>query len=155
MTATLGEEAVARIRSALQSQGFTRLLGAEVDEVGAGYLAMSLPARAELMQQHGFFHGGAIAYLVDNCTTAAAATMLAPGHGVLTAEYKLNIVSPATGDRLFCRAEVVKPGRMLTVVQAKVFACRGEARKLVAVALATIANLPPERAPAAATAEAS
>jgi uncharacterized protein (TIGR00369 family) len=107
------------------------------------------------MQQHGFFHGGAIAYLVDNCTTAAAATVLSPGYSVLTAEYKLNILSPGIGDRLVCRAEVVKPGRMLSVVEAKVFACRGEARKLVAVALATIANLPPERTPPEAAAAGS
>ncbi len=152
MRATLSEDEAGRIRRALQSQGFTQLLGGEVGEIGAGYLEMSLPARPELMQQHGLFHGGAIAYLVDNCTTAAAATVLSPGYGVLTAEYKLNIVSPGIGDRLVCRAEVVKPGRMLTVVEAKVFARRGEAQKLIAVALATIANLPPERQSAAAPA---
>ena len=60
---------------------------------------------------------------------------------VITAEYKVNLVSPSLGDRLTCRAEVVKPGRSLTVVDAKVY-CRTEgAEKLVAVALATIANL--------------
>ncbi|MEA2870333.1 MAG: hypothetical protein QOH67_309 [Hyphomicrobiales bacterium] len=45
------------------------------------------------------------------------------------------------GDRLTCRAEVVKPGRLLTVVDAKVTCRIDGAEKLVAVALATIANL--------------
>ncbi len=99
-----------------------------------------------MTQQNGVFHGGAIAFLVDIATTAAAATVLRPGYSVITAEYKLNIVSPGTGDRLVCRAEVVKPGRMLTVVEAKVHALDGDKSRLVAVALATIANLPPERA---------
>jgi acyl-coenzyme A thioesterase PaaI-like protein len=40
-----------------------------------------------------------------------------------------------------CTAEVVKPGRMLTVVEAKVRAEIGEKSKLIAVALATIANV--------------
>ena len=60
---------------------------------------------------------------------------------VITAEYKINLVAPSTGDRLTCRAEVVKPGRLLTVVEAKVYCRIDGAEKLVAVALATIANL--------------
>ena len=60
---------------------------------------------------------------------------------VITAEYKINLVAPSSGDRLTCRAEVVKPGRSLTVVDARVFCRIDGAEKLVAVALATIANL--------------
>jgi acyl-coenzyme A thioesterase PaaI-like protein len=65
----------------------------------------------------------------------------AEGQGVLTAEYKINFVSPGVGDRLSCTAEVVKPGRRITVVEAKVHAYSGGTAKLVAVALATIANV--------------
>ena len=68
-------------------------------------------------------------------------TVRGNARSVLTAEYKLNFVAPSKGDRLTCRAEVLKPGRTLTVVEAKV-TCRTEgAERLVAVALATIANL--------------
>lgn len=62
-------------------------------------------------------------------------------HTVLTAEYKLNILAPARGDRLICQAHVLKPGRMLTVVEAKVHCRSGAEEKLTAVALATIANI--------------
>ena len=83
-----------------------------------------------------------LAYLVDNATTAAAATVIdRTKRTVITAEYKINLVAPSTGDRLTCRAEVVKPGRSLTVVEAKVHCCIDGTDKLVAVALATIANL--------------
>ncbi len=145
MTEALAEEYAERIRAALESQGFLQLVGGEVGAIGAGFLEISLPYRREVTQQNGIFHGGAIAFLVDAAATAAAATVLRPGYSVITAEYKLNIVSPGTGDRLVCRADVVKPGRMLTVVEAKVHAFTGPRSKLVAVALATIANLPPER----------
>ena len=103
---------------------------------------MELNRRDEVLQQNGLFHGGVIAYLVDNAATAAAATLIDRlTRTVITAEYKINLVAPSKGDRLTCRAEVVKPGRLLTVVEAKV-SCRTDGEeKLVAVALATIANL--------------
>ena len=83
-----------------------------------------------------------MALLIDNATGAAAATVQrGESQGVLTAEYKINFVSPGVGDRLSCTAEVVKPGRRMTVVEAKVHAHSGATAKLVAVALATIANV--------------
>lgn len=134
--------AAAGIRETLEGQGFTRLIGAEVVTVEPGVVVMALDRRPELLQQNGLFHGGVIAYLVDNAATAAAATLNDRAkRAVLTAEYKLNFLSPSTGDRLTCRAEVVKPGRSLTVVEARVYCRIGGEEKLVAVALATIANL--------------
>ena len=130
------------IRETLESQGFTKLIGAEVVSVEPRVVVMAVDRRPEVLQQAGLFHGGVIAYLVDNATTAAAATVIdRTTRTVITAEYKINLLSPSVGDRLTCRAEVVKPGRLLTVVEAKV-TCRinGE-EKLVAVALASIANL--------------
>lgn len=130
------------IRGALAEQGFMRLVGAELDEVAPGRCVLSVGFRPELTQQNGFFHGGVVGFLFDNATAAAAGTMLRDfrKEGVLTAEYKLNILSPALGERLLCRAEVVKPGRMLTVVEGKVHSLDGRGgEKLVAVGLATLA----------------
>jgi uncharacterized protein (TIGR00369 family) len=141
MTATFPAIAAA-IRSTLEGQGFTKLIGAEVISVEPGVVVMALDRRPELLQQNGLFHGGVIAYLIDNATTAAAATVIDRGkRTVITAEYKINLVAPSTGDRLTCRAELLKPGRTLTVVEAKVYCRTDGEEKLVAVALATIANL--------------
>ena len=129
------------IPKAFAAQGFMKLVGAELDEVGEGFVQVSVAYRPELTQQHGFYHGGVIAFLADNATTAAAGTVARPDQSVLTVEYKLNFVSPAVGERVYCRAEVVKPGRMLTVVEAKVYAVKDGKEKLVATALATIANV--------------
>jgi len=138
-----------RVRQGLAAQGFMRHVGAEVVTVGEGHLVLAVNRRPELLQQHGFFHGGLIGFLIDNTTTAAAGTV-SRGGGVLTAEYKLNILAPADGDRLVCTANVIKPGRMLTVVEGRVESFKGDGPpKLIAVALATIANLPEVR-PAAA-----
>ena len=142
MTQARFQPIAADIRETLESQGFTKLLRAEVVSVGPRVVVMAVDRRPELLQQAGLFHGGVIAYLVDNSTTAAAATVLDRAtRTVITAEYKINLVSPSVGDRLTCRAEVIRPGRLLTVVEAKV-TCRTDGEeKLVAVALATIANL--------------
>lgn len=130
------------IRSALDGQGFLHHMGASVDAVSRGQVVISVSKRPELLQQHGFFHGGVVAFLVDNATTAAAGTVVDRAtQTCLTAEYKLNIVAPALGERLACTASVVKPGRRLTIVEAKVHSHSGETQKLVAVALATIANV--------------
>ena len=132
----------AAIKKTLEGQGFTQLVGAEVVSVEPGVVVIALDRRPEVLQQAGLFHGGVLAYLVDNAATAAAATVIdRTRRTVITAEYKINLVAPSTGDRLTCRAEVVKPGRSLTVVEAKVHCRIDGAEKLVAVALATIANL--------------
>jgi uncharacterized protein (TIGR00369 family) len=137
------------IRASLNAQGFLHHMGASVDEVARGKVVISVRKRPELLQQHGFFHGGVVAFLVDNATTAAAGTVIDRAtQTCLTAEYKLNIVAPSLGDRLACTATVVKPGRRLTIVEAKVHSHAGDKVKLVAVALATIANI--ERAELAA-----
>lgn len=139
MTTDFGATATL-IRDALERQGLYRHMGARVDDIAPGRVVMAIARRDEVLQQYGFFHGGAIAFLVDNATTCAAATMIdRASQSCLTAEYKLNIVSPAEGDDLVCSATVVKPGRKLTVVEAKVHSHKGGREKLVAVALATIA----------------
>jgi uncharacterized protein (TIGR00369 family) len=130
------------LRAAVNGQGFLHHMGARIDEITPGSVVMSVDRRPELLQQHGFFHGGVVAFLVDNATTTAAATAIDRAHQTcLTAEYKLNIVSPADGDRLVCTATVVKAGKRLTVVEAKVRSHTDAETKLVAVALATIANV--------------
>lgn len=143
---TLDPAIADRIRAALNAQGLFRHLGAEVGAIDRGSLEMSLPFRPEVAQQHGFFHGGAIGFLVDNAATAAAGTVVRPGETVLTAEYKLNVLAPGVGERLVCRATVVKAGRMLIPVEAKVFARdTAGAEKLIAVGLATIAVIAADR----------
>jgi uncharacterized protein (TIGR00369 family) len=128
-----------RIRNNLGRQGFMNLVGAELSELTRGSCALVVDRRPELLQQHGMFHGGVTAFLVDNATTIAAVT--SRGQTALTAEYKLNLLSPATGERLICRARVIKPGRQLAVVAADVFCVIDGVEKHTATALASIAML--------------
>ncbi len=142
-----------RIRENLGRQGFMGLVGAELAELARGSCALAVNRRDELLQQHGFFHGGVTAFLVDNATTIAAAT--SRGQPVLTAEYKLNLLAPAAGSRLICRARVIKSGRQVAVVAADVFCLTGGVEKHTATALASIAMLDEKVAPKIASPAAS
>jgi len=128
-----------RIRDNVGRQGFMNHVGAELSELTRGACTLEVERRPELLQQHGLFHGGVTAFLVDNATTIAAAA--SRGQPALTAEYKLNLLSPASGERLICRARVIKPGRQVAVVAADVFCVIDGVEKHTATALASIAML--------------
>jgi uncharacterized protein (TIGR00369 family) len=128
-----------RIRDNVGRQGFMNHVGAELSELARGSCTLAVDRRPELLQQHGLFHGGVTAFLVDNATTIAAAT--SRGQPALTAEYKLNLLSPASGERLICSARVIKPGRQVAVVAADMFCVIDGIEKHTATALASIAML--------------
>jgi uncharacterized protein (TIGR00369 family) len=128
-----------RIRDNVGRQGFMKHVGAELSELTRGACTLEVGRRPELLQQNGLFHGGVTAFLVDNATTIAAAA--SRGQPALTAEYKLNLLSPASGERLICRARVIKPGRQVAVVAADVFCLIDGVEKHTATALASIAML--------------
>lgn len=65
-------------------------------------------------------------------------SLMPEGTGVLTTEFKLNLVAPAASDLLVARGRVVKAGRTLSLCQAEVFAVSDGQEKLVALMTATM-----------------
>ncbi|HEY7678680.1 MAG TPA: PaaI family thioesterase [Candidatus Methylomirabilis sp.] len=137
-----------RVRSSFARQGLMERIGARLTAVSPGAVEIELPFRADLTQQHGFVHAGIITSIVDSACGYAALSLL-PAHAeVLTVEYKVNFVAPATGARFIGRGRVTKPGRTLTVCAGDVFAAADGGEKLVATMLATMMGLPGRAAPA-------
>ncbi|MDP6707057.1 MAG: PaaI family thioesterase [Alphaproteobacteria bacterium] len=132
----------ARVRDSFRRQAFMATIGAELPVVAPGQVALSLPHRPDLTQQHGFFHGGVVATIADNAAGYAAFSLMPADSSILTVEFKLNLLSPAEGDRLVAEAEVLKPGRSLTVCRSDVYGERAGSRKLIATALVTLMALP-------------
>lgn len=127
-------------RQVLANQPFSVLLGAELAALAPGRCELSLALTPQLLQQHGFAHGGVVSYLADNALTYAGGTaMQVP---VVTSEFKINYLRPAVGERLLARAEAVHHGKSQAVCRCEVFAVRGGQEKLCAVAQGTIAALP-------------
>ena len=108
------------IRASFARQGIMGHLGAEIDAVRPGYCAIRLPFIDALSQQHGFFHGGVVSTIADTAGGYAAFSLMAPGDGVLTVEFKINLTAPADGESLIARGQVVRPGRTLTVSRVEV-----------------------------------
>jgi uncharacterized protein (TIGR00369 family) len=126
------------IRESFDRQGLMTSLGAQVDEVTKGRVVLSMPHSNRITQQHGFFHGGAVGALADSACGYAALSMAGEGEAGLTAEYKINLLSPADGEKLIAVGEVIKAGRTLIVAQGDVFVEKGGTRKRCATMLMTL-----------------
>jgi len=127
-----------RVRASFDRQGAMRLIGARLDTVGPGYCSVELPYRDELTQQHGYIHAGIVSAIVDSAGGYAGCTLFPADAGVLTVEFKLNLLAPAIGERLIAEAEVVKPGRTLSGTRGEVYAERAGKRTLCAIMQQTL-----------------
>ncbi|PYR43769.1 MAG: hypothetical protein DMF95_25015 [Acidobacteria bacterium] len=74
-----------------------------------------------LTQQHGLFHGGVVASLVDVACGYAALSVMPADREVLTVEFKVHFLKPAKTDRVIAVGQVVQAGRTLTVCEGSVF----------------------------------
>ena len=110
----------ARVAKSFASQGIMGHIGARLRLIEPGYCEIELPYSDSVSQQHGFFHGGVIGTIADSAGGYAAFSLMGATDGVLTVEYKLNLMAPADGELLIARGEVLRPGRTLTVTRAEV-----------------------------------
>jgi uncharacterized protein (TIGR00369 family) len=131
------EDMARRIADSFAKQAFMSTLGARLVRVDPGEIEIDLPVSAHLTQQHGFVHAGAVASIADSAAGYAALTTMPAGVGVLTAEFKINLLAPAAGERLLAKGKVIKAGRTLTLAMAEVFAISGGTSKLCAMLTAT------------------
>jgi uncharacterized protein (TIGR00369 family) len=130
-----------RCRRSFEAQKFMDHIGATMPVIEPGYCEVHLPVREEMTQQHGYVHGGAMAAIADSAAGYAAFSLFDANSAPLTVEYKLNILRPGEGERMVARAQVVKPGRTLTVVQSDVFAIVGDRESLCVTSLQTLMRL--------------
>ena len=121
MNAPADPDFASRVRESFARQKAMALIGASLDVVAAGAVEIALPFRDDLTQQKGFVHGGIIGMIADTACGYAAFSLMPAGCSLVTVEYKINILAPATS-ALVARGEVVKAGRTLTVAHAEVYA---------------------------------
>jgi uncharacterized protein (TIGR00369 family) len=134
------------VRASFARQGLMAHLGARLARIEPGLCEIELMSRAELTQQHGFLHAGAVVSIADTAAGYAALSLMPAGHEVLTVELKVNLLAPAAGERLVARGRVRRAGRTLSVVEAEVSAVTNGRAAPVALMLATMIGRP---APAA------
>jgi uncharacterized protein (TIGR00369 family) len=123
-----GSENVSRI---FYLANFVRDLAIRLENVSHGRCETTLVMQDRLRQQHGFVHGGVIATLADH-TAGGAARSVSGTRDVLTVEFKINYLRPATGDRLRCVATVLRAGKSAIVAEALVFCNNSGEEQMVA-----------------------
>ena len=104
-----------RTRESFARQGIMAHLGATLERVEPGRVEIAVAFRPELSQQHGFFHAGVISTIADSAGGYAGFTLFPADAGVLTVEFKVNLLAAADGERAIALGEVIRSGRTLTV----------------------------------------
>ncbi len=127
-----------RIRESFAKQGLMSTLGATLSHVSPGRVEIVLRPGPQVSQQHGFVHAGAVSAIADSAAGYAALSTMPEDRGVLTTEFKINLVAPAAGERIVARGAVVKAGRTLTLAQSEVFAESEGRERLIALLTATL-----------------
>ena len=128
----------ARIRDSFARQTMMQTLGAELAGVSEGRVEITAPVLPSSLQQQGAGHAALTFAIGDSAAGYAALTMMPDDVEVMTVEMKINLMSPAIGDRLIAEGRVIKPGRRITVVAAEVWAETGGRRKQVALLQGTM-----------------
>jgi len=127
-----------RVQDSFACQPVLATIGATLTRVRSGEVTIELPIRSDLTQQHGFVHAGIVTLVADTACGYAALTLMPPLAAVLSVEFKVNFLSPATGEKLIARGWVIKPGKTIMVCQGEIHARNGGEDKLVAIILATM-----------------
>lgn len=133
-----------RVCASFGAQRLMQTLGASLALVADGEVHLVLPFSAHLCQQHGFLHAGATAAVLDSACGFAALTKAPPGCEIVSAEFKINLLRPALGERFLAVGKVQSAGKSLTVCTGELRAFSGGAGayKRVALMQATLANVP-------------
>lgn len=127
-----------RVQASFELQNAMQLIRATMPVIEHGHTEIHLPHWTGVEQQHGFVHGGVVGMLADSAAGYAAMTMVPASASVLTVEFKMNLVSPAEGEKLIARGKVARPGRTLIITQAEVFAVKDGKETLCALMQQTI-----------------
>ena len=130
-----------RIAASFNAQGLMHTLGATLHSVADGEVRIDMRFSAGTSQQHGYVHAGAITSIVDSACGYAALTRAPLGSEVVTAEFKINFVRPAIGERFVAVGKVQTAGKMLSVCTGEVRAFTGETSKVIALMQATIVTI--------------
>jgi uncharacterized protein (TIGR00369 family) len=130
-----------RTRESFAKQGIMGHIGATLEVVRPGHVEISLAFRPELSQQHGFFHAGVISTIADSAGGYAGFTLFPAEAGVLTVEFKINLLAAADGERAIAVGEVIRSGRTLTVCRLDAFVEKQGRRTHCATGMQTLMSV--------------
>lgn len=133
---------ITKVKDSFARQNFMGHINAKLYKIEPGFCEIHIPYDVNITQQHSFFHAGIVGTIADNAAGYAAFSLMDKGSSILTVEFKLNLISPADGELLIGRSQVLKYGKTLTICRSDVFIVKGGVEKLCAASQSTLIELP-------------
>ena len=131
---------LATARAVFRAAPFVADVGIVPTAIGDGQCESELELKPRHLQHGGQVHAGVITTMADHTAGAAAFTAVAQaGASVVTADLRVSLLKAAKGEKLVCRAKVIKPGRQIMFTEAEVHCVTGGDSQLVAKFSATMA----------------
>lgn len=128
-----------RVRASFARQQVMQTLAVEIVRLAPGEIELAMPSAPAFTQQHGFIHAGIISTVLDSACGYAAFSLMPVEAAVLTVEFKINLLAPAKGNRFTFHAEVVKPGKTLTVCEGRAYSSDPDSeQRLIATMTGTL-----------------
>ena len=132
------DQALQRVWDSFAQQGAMRTLGAQLTHVAPGEADICFDWAPGLTQQHGFIHAGMLSTAMDSACGYAGFSLMPAEAGVLTIEFKSNLLAPAKGQRFRCEGRVLKSGRTIVVAEGRAYAIDSGQEKLCATMQCTL-----------------
>ena len=127
-----------KVIESFQRQEVMKTLNASILDIRPGEIEIDFPYQKSLTQQHGFIHAGIVSTILNSACGYAAFSLMPEDAAVLTIEFKINLLSPAQGERFRAIGKVKKKGKNITVTEVELFANTENGEKLVATMNGTI-----------------
>lgn len=135
----ISEVGLQLVRDTFNLQALAVQVGSQLTRVEYGLVEIKMPSHPLLVQHHGYFHGGIVAYLADiSGGLAGFSHFHNPHHSCLTIEFKINFLKAAHGSHILGRGKVIQETGSMFVSHTEVLNEHGEC---VAVALQTTKKL--------------
>ncbi len=128
----------AKVEKSFADQSVMQTIGASIESISPGEVEIEFPYQSSLTQQNGFIHAGIVSTVLDSACGYAAYSLMPQDVSVLTIEFKINLLSPAKGDRFRGYGKVKKSGRTISVAEAELYAFSDQGKKLVATMVGTL-----------------
>ena len=131
-----------RVARSFESQSMMKTLGARIHKVEKGKVIIEAPLLPSALQQQGYGHAGLTFSIGDSAAGYSALTLLPEDQEVMTAEIKINLLAPASGELLRAEGRVVKHGKRLVVVTSEIHTLKEGKKKLIAIMQGTMIPVP-------------
>ncbi len=129
------------VEDSFKKQQVMQTINASLLNIEPGKVEIELQFSEQITQQHGFIHAGIVSTVIDSACGYAALSLMPAGYGVLSIEFKVNLLAPARGEKFRAVGLVKKAGKTITVTEGELIAYDNNKESVVATMVATMMNI--------------